>query len=75
LATLKELRERALMTPDELAAKVGVTRQAIYLWERGEARPTIKHIRTLVEVLSKTPDEIFAAIEESKKELAAVSGC
>lgn len=73
MPNLRDLRERALLTPEELAEKVGVTRQAIYLWERGEARPTIKHIRELVKALSKTPDEIFTAIEESKKELAPAS--
>ncbi len=72
MPNLRDLRERALLTPEELAEKVGVTRQAIYLWERGEARPTIKHIRALVQAFNKTPDEIFAAIDESKKELAPV---
>lgn len=44
---IKELRERAKMTRQEMAADLGVTRMAIYLWEMGRSRPSMLACRQL----------------------------
>lgn len=73
MATLQELREEALLSRAELAKLCGVSHQAVYYWEHGTVEPRINHIRKLVEVFNKTPEEIRAAIKASqeKKDRAA----
>lgn len=38
---LKELRIRKNMTQDDLATRLGISRQAISKWERGEGLPDL----------------------------------
>ena len=71
MRTLKDLREGAFLTQAELAQKCGVSVQAVYAWEKGDTVPRFAHIRKLAEVLGKTPQEIFEAVQETKKERAA----
>ena len=61
MATLKEMRDEAILTQEELASKVGVSKMTIYSWERGESGPRPAHIRKLAEVLGKAPTEVREA--------------
>ena len=61
MATLKEMRDEAILTQEELASKVGVSKMTIYSWERGESGPRPAHIRKLAEVLKRTPTEVREA--------------
>ena len=36
---IKQLREKMKMSQDELATKLGVTRQAVSLYEKGQRKP------------------------------------
>ena len=65
MPALQKLRELAVLTQAELAAKVGVSVTTISHWETGSKRPRASNIRKLAEVLSVTPREVLAAINES----------
>ena len=41
-ARLKELREKAKLTPEQVAEKIGVTPTAIYHWESGRMVPALE---------------------------------
>jgi transcriptional regulator with XRE-family HTH domain len=65
MPTLQKLRELAVLTQAELAEKIGVSVTTISHWETGSKRPRASNIRKLAEVLSVTPREVLAAINES----------
>lgn len=67
MATLRELRERKLLTQKELAEKVGVSPGAIYKMEAGKtARPRFPVLRKLGEVLEVDPKTITFGEPERK---------
>lgn len=67
MATLKDWRERALLSQGELAKACGVNRQTIYHWESGLWRPKPEYQRKLVEIFKCTPDELLAALRATKE--------
>ena len=66
--TLAQLRIDNALTQEELAKKIGVTRETIITWENAYNRPRPSHIRLLVEVFGVSIAEINAAIEASKEQ-------
>ena len=56
---LKSARALLDMTQQELADRVNVSRQTIYLIEKGDYNPTIKLCIDICKVLNKTLDELF----------------
>ena len=44
---LYELRNKANLTQDELAKKLGITNKAVSKWENGKAKPTTAILRKL----------------------------
>jgi len=61
---LRRLRERRFMTQVQLAAALGLQRQAtISAWESGEDRPRPENMRRLCEALGVTADELLAALD------------
>lgn len=57
---LKEFREEARLTQDELSAKSGVTRQTINYLENDPAyNPTVNTLKKLADALGRTIQEIF----------------
>lgn len=71
MATLKDWRERTLLSQGELAKACGVNRQTIYHWESGLWRPKPEHQRKLVEIFRCTSDELLTALRETKQKRAA----
>lgn len=67
MPSLKDLRDRALLSQGELARAVGVNRQTIHSWESGRWQPKPEYRRKLVEVLKCTPDELLAALKETRE--------
>ncbi len=65
---MRALRERRLMTQGELADRLDVRYQTVSEWENGHSRPRVAKMRQLCEVLSVTPDELIAALDESAAE-------
>lgn len=56
---LINLRTKKNITQEELAIKIGVTRQAISKWERGEGLPDLYNISELAKALDVTVDELL----------------
>ncbi len=65
---LRALRQDAVLTQGELAARLGVGPRIITKWENGEARPRPANIRKLAEVLGVSPREVLAALQRSTKQ-------
>lgn len=53
-----ELRKKANLSQEQLAEKVGVSRQTISKWELGETAPDIKQAQVLSQVFSVSLDEL-----------------
>lgn len=56
---LKSARAAMDMSQQELAEKVGVSRQTINAIEKGDYNPTINLCISICKVLGKTLDELF----------------
>ena len=56
---LKAARAALDMSQQDLADKVGVSRQTINAIEKGDYNPTIKLCLSICRVLGKTLDELF----------------
>lgn len=52
------LRKMHQMTQEELAEKIGVSRQALAKWESGETLPDLEKSRTLAEVFDVSLDDL-----------------
>ncbi len=64
---IKVLRTEQSMTQEALAAKLGVSAQAVSKWERSITYPDITLIRPLTEIFGITADELLG-LTEAKKE-------
>lgn len=58
MSTIRELRRGHGWTQFELALRVGVQPQAIYLWETGRRMPQVPQMRRLGEIFGLCSDEI-----------------
>ena len=56
---LKAARAAMDLSQQDLADKVGVSRQTINAIEKGDYNPTINLCRSICKVLGKTLDELF----------------
>ena len=52
------LRKKNNLSQEELAEKVGVTRQTISKWELEETAPDINHAKTLSKIFNVSLDEL-----------------
>ncbi len=50
---IKELREKLILSQEEMAATLGVSFTSINRWENGKTIPTIKARRKIVELCKK----------------------
>ena len=55
---LVQLRKMLNMTQEDLAEKVGVSRQAVAKWEAGETSPDLDRARMLAEALGVSLDDL-----------------
>lgn len=58
------LRKERNLSQEALAERIGVSRQAISKWERGEASPDIQNLASLAEEFGLSLDEFVHAAEE-----------
>ena len=56
---LKSARAALDLSQQDLADRVGVSRQTINAIEKGDYNPTINLCRSICKILNKTLDEIF----------------
>ena len=59
MVNLKHLRKRSGMTQGELAARLGVGRTSVTMWEIGKATPPTKYLVAIAEALGCTVDELL----------------
>jgi putative transcriptional regulator len=64
---LKELRELAGMTQEDLAAQAGVSRQTIISLEKGKYNPSINLAYKLSRLFDLTIEELFLLKESGDK--------
>lgn len=55
---LRKLRKRHRFTQEEVAEKIGVSRQAVAKWESGETVPDIQHCTTLADLYGVVLDDL-----------------
>ena len=63
---LFEYRKKANLSQEELAEKIGVSRQAVSKWERGEASPDTDNLIALSEVYGVTLDELIKGKQKNE---------
>jgi len=61
---IKELRARYDMTQEELAERVGVTRQTMLHLEKGKYNPSLLLAHRVARVLKSTVEEVFIIEED-----------
>ncbi|MGN7198405.1 helix-turn-helix domain-containing protein [Bacillus mycoides] len=66
---LKKLRESKSFSQEDVARKVGVTRQAVYKWESNKSYPDIDNLILLSELYEVTIDELIKGSEDAREEL------
>ena len=66
-----KLRKKHKFSQEEVAEKIGVTRQTIAKWENGESVPDVIHSNALAELFDVTLDSLvnFQESEEGMKEV------
>jgi DNA-binding XRE family transcriptional regulator len=64
--TLRELREWAVLTQEELAQLMGVSVTTVSLWETGNKVPRSSKVQQLAEALGVTTQEVIAAIKKTR---------
>lgn len=60
---IQNLRKQKGFSQEELADKVGVSRQAVSKWEGEQSTPDLKNIITMSEIFKTTTDYILKGIE------------
>ncbi len=66
---LTELRKHNSLSQEALAEKIGVSRQAISKWERGEASPDTENLLSLSRIYSVSLDDLLG--DKSAEEIIA----
>lgn len=68
---LKEIRKQQGLSQEQLAEKIGVSRQAITKWETGKGMPDIENMMILAEIFKTTIDDLIsnatAVIKEAEE--------
>lgn len=65
---LKAARAERDYSQEDLAKKVGVSRQTLNMIERGDYNPTLKLCLSICHALGKTLDELFWKEEEEERD-------
>ncbi|KAF1083879.1 anaerobic benzoate catabolism transcriptional regulator [Sporotomaculum syntrophicum] len=65
---LRELRERGSLTQEDLAARVGVSRQTIISLERGKYNPSLILAHKLARVFGLMIEDVFLLEDEKEDE-------
>lgn len=61
-------RKKALLSQEELAGRLGVSRQAVSKWETGESIPDMNNLAALAEVLDVSLDWLIKGEEDKREE-------
>ena len=69
---LKDIRKKEGMSQEQLAEKIGVSRQAITKWETGRGLPDVENMVILAEIFKMTLDELVLQEKKLQEKKAAV---
>ena len=61
--SLRDLRDRAMLTQRELAERLGVDQRRIHEWETGKAKPRQVNRRKLCDALGVSANDLMDALE------------
>lgn len=64
---LKQIRKDEGLSQEQLAEKIGVSRQAITKWETGKGLPDVENMMILAEIFKTTLDELVSQAKPSRK--------
>ena len=64
---LVELRKKNNLSQEELAEKLGVSRQAVSKWERSEASPDTDNLIALAKIYGLTLDELVFGVRQTEE--------
>lgn len=56
---IEMLRNNFGVTQEELAEKIGISRQAVYKWEKDKSTPTIENIMKICEIFDIDINDFF----------------
>lgn len=60
---IRHLRERSGLTQEQLAERLGVSRQVVTKWENGSGVPKIENLKALADHFHVTVDELIGRTE------------
>lgn len=66
---LKSLRKQASMSQEQLAEKLGVSRQAVTKWETDTGIPDIENIKSISSLFDISIDELLSNENASQKKI------
>lgn len=69
--TIAELRTRANITQEQLAAQLFVSRELVSKWETGKSNPNYKMLMKIADTLSVTVDDLLDRDQALAEELAS----
>ncbi len=64
---LRELRQKAGITQEEVAARAGVSREYVSMLEAGKNTPTIDVFIRLCRAVGASPAEVVTRLEKSRR--------
>jgi transcriptional regulator with XRE-family HTH domain len=64
---LRELRQKAGITQEEVAARAGVSREYVSMLEAGKNMPSIDIFIRLCRAVSASPADVITRLERAKK--------
>lgn len=70
---LQQMRKKNNLSQEELAAKMGVTRQAVSKWERAESAPDMENLILLAKLYGVTIDELLNTAASPESVSAGIS--
>ena len=65
---IKALRQKAGITQEKVAERMGVSRQAVAKWEAGESAPSTRNLLKLAEIFDTTVDVLMNCQAPSKEQ-------
>lgn len=68
---IKKLRKENGMSQEQLAEKLGVSRQSVSLWETGNTQPTLEVVAKIADLFAISTDELLNG--EKKNEISGTS--
>lgn len=70
---IRSLRKKNNMSQDELAEKLGVSRQSVSLWENGQTQPTVDNIIAMTKLFGVSFDMLLDGASDARSDEVALA--